>query len=496
MRIARTLTVAVVLSTASVLGVNLYLRVQRESALFESDMRHDHEILGKSLAVAVSDVWQTGGADQARGFLARVNARVPSVALRWVWTTTPGADADRPLRDPALLDRSRAGDVDHWVDRTSDPGRLVSYVAIPVEGSNGTSIEISESLGDEHLYLWQTIHRTALWTAVVLLSSSLLTLGLMERLLARPVRRLMYFARRLAIGDMTHRTRSTRDDELGELARALDTMCDRMTESQSRLERETRAREGAMDQLRHADRLVTIGTLAAGLAHEIGTPLNVVDARARMIADGELVGAEAATAAQLIVEQTERIVRTIRRLLDFARPGRLHKTSVDVAVLTAQTLDLLAPLAAQHRVNVELRDGGVPSLLDADADRIQQVITNLCVNAIQAMPEGGELLVEIRRELAVRGTAPIGAQQAMLRIDVTDQGSGISEHDQARLFEPFFTTKDVGEGTGLGLAVSLGIVTEHRGWIEVKSQLGKGSRFSVFLPGAPGRSIRPEEIGS
>ena len=125
---------------------------------------------------------------------------------------------------------------------------------------------------------------------------------------------------------------------------------------------------------------------------------------------------------------------------------------------------------------------GEPALVQADAGQIQQVLTNLIVNAIQALPDGGPVEITVGRRMAQAAEVTTGGLQSYCVIEVQDRGVGITTEDQPHLFEPFFTTKKVGEGTGLGLSIAYGIVQEHGGWIDVVSHLGEGSRFTVFLP--------------
>jgi two-component system NtrC family sensor kinase len=169
-------------------------------------------------------------------------------------------------------------------------------------------------------------------------------------------------------------------------------------------------------------------------------------------------------------------------LLDFARRREPQKSSTDLAALARQTLALLGPTAKKHGVKLEGPAPDSSERLDLDAGQIQQVLTNLVVNGIQAMPRGGRLTLALRRERALPPVDSGGEEGEYLRIDVRDEGAGIPPDVLPRIFDPFFTTKGVGEGTGLGLSVSFGIVREHRGWIGVETEVGRGSRFSVFLP--------------
>jgi two-component system, NtrC family, sensor kinase len=238
----------------------------------------------------------------------------------------------------------------------------------------------------------------------------------------------------------------------------------------------------ALTQLRHADRLANVGKLASGIAHELGTPLNVIGGWGRMIAARELEDAEAADGARIIVDQAERMTRIIRQLLDFARRRSPRKELLDLRTPIAQSLALLAPLAEKRHARFEQRLPAEPALVQADAAQLQQVLTNLLVNAVQAMPSGGRIEAALYREKLVPPPDSGAPPGEYFCIEVQDEGTGMSEEVLGRVFEPFFTTKEPGEGTGLGLSVSQGIAQEHGGWIALESKPGAGSRFRVYLP--------------
>jgi len=238
---------------------------------------------------------------------------------------------------------------------------------------------------------------------------------------------------------------------------------------------------GLTQQLRHADRLNTVGKLASGVAHELGTPLAVIDGHAKRIVR-RTPPPDTAHDARVIVEQAARMAAIIRQLLDFARKRGAVRAPADVGALSRDTLRLLEPLAAKRGVVLRVDDAGGETRISVDAAQIQQVLTNLVMNGLQAMPGGGELRVAIEH---ARRTPPpwIGGGEAeYLLVRVVDHGAGIAPEHLPHVFEPFFTTKDVGEGTGLGLSVAHGIVAEHDGWIEATSELGAGATFTVYLP--------------
>jgi signal transduction histidine kinase len=236
------------------------------------------------------------------------------------------------------------------------------------------------------------------------------------------------------------------------------------------VERERRARRIAIEQLRHAERLNVIGALAAGVAHELGTPLNVISGTAEMLEGDAQHRPPLDRLAHVILAQTEKINAIVRHLLDFGRRGGASKTLVDLNQVAASTVELLASAARRANVTITLDAAIAPIRTQANGAEIEQVLSNLVLNGIQAMPRGGGLRVTTR------------ATNGLACVTVEDEGIGIAKADLERIFDPFFTTKGIGQGTGLGLSVSHGIVADHGGAIDVRSEVGHGTTFAVMLP--------------
>jgi two-component system, NtrC family, sensor kinase len=297
-----------------------------------------------------------------------------------------------------------------------------------------------------------------------------------------PVRKLALQARRIGAGDLSSRITLRQRDELSLLAEEMNAMTDNLAEARVQLESETSARLAAIEQVRHADRLATVGQLASGIAHELGTPLNVISGHAAMIASGEVCSApEIRETACVIQEQTGRMTGILRQLLDFARRKTTERSPADLVKLAQETVAFLEPLASKRSVRVDFlgREPAVPA--EVGTGQIEQVLTNLVMNAIQASPPGAkvEVAVMTRRLAPKEGD---GSERRCVCFEVRDRGKGIPEDARARIFDPFFTTKPVGEGTGLGLSVAYGIVADHGGWIDCASEAGRGSVFTVWLP--------------
>jgi signal transduction histidine kinase len=253
-------------------------------------------------------------------------------------------------------------------------------------------------------------------------------------------------------------------------------------ELKRKLQESATAQAQAIAQLRHADRLGTVGKLTATVAHELGTPLNVVSGRARLIEAGEVEGAERVDSARIIVEQVERMTGMLRQLLGFSRRSGTQRSLQDLTPLARQVLTLLRPWADNAQVALVLDEPAEQLQARVDASLLHQALANLLVNAVQASPPGSG---PVRLSLTRAETAPPEQPRhprpcAVLR--VTDAGTGMTPEVLAHIFEPFFTTKRPGDGTGLGLSVTRDIVREHGGWLVAESQPGHGSSFSLHLP--------------
>ena len=246
----------------------------------------------------------------------------------------------------------------------------------------------------------EIVERTVLLIGGMALVSGLLAAALGVRLVGRPLRALMEKTRLIAAGNLQGPIHLGTRDELAKLGESLNLMCQQLAQSQGKIREETAIRIAAMEQLRHADRLKTVGRMASGIAHELGTPLSVVAGRAGLIGSGKLTTEEIAASAAAIKAEADKMTKIIRQLLDFARANTPHKTAVDLRQVAGQTVDLLRPLAEKRNVELRLAAGGDPAVAEIDAGQIQQVLTNLIVNAVEAMPGGGKADITVRSQAA------------------------------------------------------------------------------------------------
>lgn len=478
MKLANKFALATVLGIAAVLAIAMFAHSQREISRWEDRERRDQAQIATLVAAMITEVWERDGADSAGAALGAAQDAMDA-RLRWVWVdgeptdqAVDGVDGV-PAVDPEALDLDAPGAVQHVLG--PDDELLYTYRSVTAPDARPAAIEVAVTPGERgariRALVWQGLGLTALLAVV----AGAVAVALGRRLVGRPIEELAAVARRVGQGDFSKRVTVRQDDELGDLGRELNAMCETLEDVEHR-------RETAREQLRYADRLTTVGQIASSIAHEVGTPLNIVSGRASMMASGLVKQEDVAQNADIIVEQTKRMAGIIRQLLDFARRGAGVTQDVDVQGLVREVFQLLQPSARKRNVDLVLRETSEDTLIAGDAAQLQQVLANVVVNGMEAMPKGGRL--EVRFEW-VDATAPAdydGHSGRFLRIEIRDEGKGIPERDRPHIFDAFFTTKGPGEGTGLGLAVADEIIRAHRGWLEVESQVGEGTRFGIYLP--------------
>jgi signal transduction histidine kinase len=454
---------------------------ERELEQFRSDITRDERVLGRVLALSAEDVWRNSGAEEAVQAVARADDAESHVRIRWVWLDGPANGRFAPEVPLDLLGPLEQGESVVAQFENPDPV-LYTYTPVRVAGARRAAIEISDPLFDEHAYVTQSLIYILVGTAALLGLCAAIIWFVHSRLIGRPLGLLVEHARRVGGGDLSTRLQVGHRDEIGELADEMNLMSDKLLEARDRAEQEAERRIAAIEQLRHADRLAAVGRVASGVAHELGTPLNVAEGHAQLIREDDVAGEGAHKNAAMIIRQTERMATIIRQLLGFARRGSVRREQADVREIVRQTLAMVEPLARKGAASTTLSDGDDPALAAVAAGEIQQVVTNLLINGIQAMPNGGTITVDVRQVEATHPDASSDARSSHVRVSVEDTGIGMTEEARRHLFDPFFTTKEVGEGTGLGLSVSHGIVQDHGGWIEVDSEEGRGTRIAIYLP--------------
>jgi signal transduction histidine kinase len=353
---------------------------------------------------------------------------------------------------------------------------LLSYA--PIKGSPApAAARLALSLGEEHARLARS--RTLFLGYFILDFVMLLGLGayMLRRIIVSPLERLLAATERITAGDYGHPVHVRGLAEIAGLSASFNSMQTTLKSRQEQveqyvasLENANRALQEARQEAIRSEKMASIGLLAAGMAHEIGTPLAAIIGYSGVLADELADDGEKSDYIRRISREAERIDRLVRDLLDYARPGRGENETIHFGPFLDDLLGMLAGQGVFKKL--ELVTEIAPDLppLCLDRHKLMQVLVNLLINARDAMGEGGML--------RIGATSQVGR----LLVSVADSGEGIAEENREKIFEPFFTTKEPGRGTGLGLAISARLVESFGGSISVDSTPGRGTTFTISLP--------------
>lgn len=280
-----------------------------------------------------------------------------------------------------------------------------------------------------------------------------------------PYKVLVNASKAIAGGDYSTKIEITSKDEVSYLAAVFNKMVSAIEERDIKLKEQTQA------QLTQSEKLASLGRLASGIAHEINNPLTGILTYSSLLLE-DCIGTKYQDDLQVIVNETMRCKNIVRGILEFARETRLEMEMTDINRIILDTLSIMEHHVNFQNIHIHQRLSGDIPEMNLDINQLKSVISNLAVNAADAMPGGGELTITTGYDKAAK----------IITIEVKDTGIGISEKNIGKIFEPFFTTKDPGKGTGLGMAVTYGIIKRHNGTIEVESAVGIGTKFTIKLP--------------
>ncbi|HLA77071.1 MAG TPA: ATP-binding protein [Vicinamibacteria bacterium] len=457
--------IAVTMSFVALLAV-VYDRRRAYEAI-ESRGKSVTEALAIHLAEMLSRAERMPAeANLAYRYIGTIMARNQDL-IRYVVVTDRGGAVTHASNRAAVGERldwvSEAAQAATEVVTDGRAGRVVEARA-PLDGPAGRLgwLAIGYSLAPIEHDLRTIAGRLVVMALLLMLGNSVVTAVYVEALI-RPILSLHQIMKRAGGGDLTVRARSHRGDEVGELGAAFNRMMDEL--GQARALEQVR-----QTQLAHTEKMAAVGTLAAGVAHEVNNPLGgVLTCLENMRADpGNQAMRERYLA--LIQDGVERIERTVANLLDFSRQRPMLSEPTPINHSLRHVVELAAYQLRKAKIEVCFDLHGGEPMVMADHFQMEQLFLNLVLNALQAMPEGGTLTLRTR------------LVDSQVAAEVRDSGGGIPPEIRDRIFDPFFTTREVGQGTGLGLAVSDSIVASHGGRIEVESRVGAGSVFRVLLP--------------
>jgi two-component system NtrC family sensor kinase len=422
--------------------------------------------------------------------------------------------ADKRGIDPGLRETLKIGRESFLFSR--DGSVIFRYAPLRNRDGIAGAARMALSLSGEYERLNRSRH---IFLAYFVLDFFLLlTFGsyLLSRIVVVPIRRLLAATEQIAAGDYSQSVHAPGGAEIAELANSFNLMLEALRRKQEEAEAHMKSLERANTELQAAreetirsEKMASIGLLAAGTAHEIGTPLSAIIGYTGILLDEMKDDTVKADYLRRIEQESARIDRIVRDLLNYARPTTAEFEHLNIADLLADTIDMLERqgIFKKIRTSIEI-EKDIPPLF-IDRHQLLQVLINLIINARDAMPEGGEIAVraytgELRMNPEKDSHLPPfttmgrrkedfqGAFRASflsgrsftncVKIEVRDRGTGIDEQNMGRIFDPFFSTKEPGKGTGLGLSISARIIDSFGGRITVESAKSKGTRFVIWLP--------------
>jgi two-component system NtrC family sensor kinase len=319
------------------------------------------------------------------------------------------------------------------------------------------------------------MRRNALTVLVLIIAAGMvLAIGLgylLENRIMSPVHRLIKASQQVSEGNLSPEIGPVSKDEIGVLQKTFKDMVISLEE------RDKRRRAESENRLLQSEKQASVGRLAAGVAHEINNPLTGVLTYTHMLLRRKDLADDIRSDLTVIVESTERVRRIVKGLLDFSRQTKLDREPSDVNTLVRSTVAIMENQALVKGVGLRFDPGENLPMVTLDRNQMQSVLLNMIINALDATEPGDTINIYTATGLSASDSGQKGVE-----ITIADNGCGIPSENLDKLFDPFFTTKDVGQGTGLGLAVSFGIVQRHGGTIRVQSEVGKGTRFFIWLP--------------
>jgi len=301
--------------------------------------------------------------------------------------------------------------------------------------------------------------------------------------ITHPLQKMVVATKKIAKGDLSHRVEVNSRDEIGYLADSFNRMTTNLKTANEKLiewgktlekkvEERTKELTKMQAHLLQSEKLASLGKLAAGVAHEINNPLGGILIYSHLLLEDTDKNSPHYENLKKIVKETTRCKDIVKGLLEFARPKDPEMSLADINEIVDRSLSIIERQALFQNIKIKKSYSNELPKIVADSAQLQQVFTNIILNAAEAMEGNGTLTL----------STSLDGNRKYIIIKFTDTGRGIKEEDRKRLFEPFFTTKEVGKGTGLGLAISYSIIQKHQGTIEVTSQVGEGSTFTVKLP--------------
>jgi len=516
MRLTYKLSLGMATALTIALGIDDLVGVRRSMSDYEADVLEDAARHARTLAGLVPTLDGSPGEAGAIREVETSNRVNADVQARWISLSGLHTDPSLPLSGSECEVLRRGKPVVRFVDGAGAARLATAFSPALADDRVVGVIQVTRPAKLRSDLVVRRASRALTTSLFVFIGLWGATAWFAFRGIVRPILQLAAKAERAGQGDFDTPLVLNTHDELTPLAEALNAMCSKLAAARDREREEAQVRLATMNQLRKTDRLATVGRLAADLAHELGTPLNVITERTKMARADNLNPSNSSRTYDIILDQTARITAIVRQLLNYSRQRPFRRVRTNLRQLLESTLELLEPIADKKGIAFELAGPSVAAA-SVDESQIGQVFVNIIMNGIQAMDRPGTISLNLQRrrgavtppqqlptiiaigprpggnvsaepplaktspaQLAPNSEAPLDREYWTMAVN--DQGAGISQSNLSHLFEPFFSTKPEGQGTGLGLSIVQGIVFEHGGWVAVSSQQGHGSTFTVALP--------------
>jgi signal transduction histidine kinase len=485
--LASSLALWLVSLSALVVGVHGWSRLAAEEAELYAAAGHELGLATTAVRATIENAVRDGQEADIAYLLDQLQRRDPSFEVfvfgdhEDLRSSSSGSAANLE-RARAMMNRHET--VDSFRIERLPGGRLASVVPVRSDDDVLGHVVILKAATALRMHLQKQRNAVFVSIGILIVVLSVVIAAVVRLRLQRPISHLISAVRRVAAGDLSARIRRSGSDEIAELAREFDSMVDALETIRIQLSREAETRERIEAEMLRTNRLAIAGQLAATLAHEVGSPLQVLGGRARDIVKRTDLPEEIARSAKIIADQVERVHEIVERFLDVARRKAPVARDVRVEDAVAEVTELLAAQARRRGLQLEVAISK-DLAIRADPAQLQQLLLNLLQNAVRAGPRGTK--IRIQGEPSSIRAAPGGPARPAVALSVEDQGPGIPEADRRRVFEPFYTAwaadAEAVAGTGLGLSVVKSIVADHGGVVEAYPGAGGvGARFVALFP--------------
>ncbi len=471
MKVATRLTLMMLACLAPIALAYTFITARSATQIFSADLKAETRVAQRALNASLTPDISQGEWDEISSILSAIGREDLIAAVLDENGRIRFALSDFPVAPPPqrwIADQIKTHGAAEYMQPARGHTWYCRIVALGPGGHGYLLVALDWSAFQSDRY--QRIKASLITIGMVLLVVAILIPLVAHRYVTRPLSQLR---RRVSALDSAEAVEDkAAGDEVESISEEFKRVDKELAAAHSRLIEETGRKLQLERRLLHADKLATIGTLASGLAHEIATPLGVIRGRAELLIANRMDERKRKDSLQVIIEQIDRIAKMVRMLLDLGRRREPMRAASDVRTIVNRSVQLLEAEAARRHIAVVAELGPEALIVDCDSDQLEQVFVNLEVNALDAMADHGG---------ALRITSAIDSASGKVKLYFEDTGTGVPEAIRDRIFDPFFTTKDPGKGTGMGLAVSQTIISDHDGELALEPT-SHGARFVITLP--------------